>query len=94
MSTTRKHFTYDTIEDEDIHEWMESLPKRGQSKFIRVAIREYLKTEKSKQHRTEQQTHIKQEHSQQSEAHIAPEDKAEEDTFVDLQSNLLSDLGK
>ncbi len=49
MSNTevRKVFFYDKEEDSDIQEWIESLPARSQSEYIRKAIRTMIALEKS-----------------------------------------------
>lgn len=48
MSNTevRKIFIYDKEEDHDIQEWIESLPSRSHSEFIRKAIRTMIALEK------------------------------------------------
>lgn len=40
--TIRKNITYDTVEDKEIHEWLESLPPRTHSLYIRKALKEYI----------------------------------------------------
>src|SRR5699024_6220047 len=44
--TIRKNITYDTVEDKEIHEWLESLPPRTHSLYIRKALKEYITSEK------------------------------------------------
>lgn len=43
MTTHRKLFSYDSLEDADIHEFFQSLPDRQASKYIRIAIRKLMK---------------------------------------------------
>lgn len=47
MSNTevRKIFSYDKEEDHDIQEWIDSLPARSHSEFIRKAIRTMIALE-------------------------------------------------
>ena len=49
MSNTevRKIFIYDKEEDHDIQEWIESLPSRSHSEFIRKAIRTMIALKKN-----------------------------------------------
>jgi len=44
--TIRKNITYDTVDDKEIHEWLESLPPRTHSLYIRKALKEYITNEK------------------------------------------------
>lgn len=39
MATIRRNWTYDDVEDADVHEFLESLPQRQVSKYIRIALR-------------------------------------------------------
>ena len=41
----RKVFVYNKGKDSDIHSWIESLPQRSHSEFIRKAIRNYINHE-------------------------------------------------
>ena len=41
----RKGFMYNAIEDQDIHEWLNGLPARKHSEYIRKAIRHFMHTE-------------------------------------------------
>lgn len=43
MATIRRIFSYDDLEDKDIHEFLESIPPRQRSKYIRMAIKFYMK---------------------------------------------------
>lgn len=47
MSRERVTFYYDSIDDSDIHKWIEELPQRGKSTFIKKAIREYIQKDES-----------------------------------------------
>lgn len=51
MSNTevRKVFFYDKEEDSDIQEWIDNLPSRSHSEFIRKAIRTMIEIEKNNQ---------------------------------------------
>ncbi|WP_339216670.1 hypothetical protein [Ornithinibacillus sp. FSL M8-0202] len=42
MTTLRQLFSYDDMEDADIHKFLSSLPERQKSKYIRMAIRHYM----------------------------------------------------
>src|SRR5699024_4360069 len=44
-SDVRKVFVYNKEKDSDIHSWIESLPQRSHSDFIRKAIRNYIASE-------------------------------------------------
>jgi len=41
-NTEKIQITYDDLEDRDIHLWFESLPQRGQSDYIKRAIRAFI----------------------------------------------------
>lgn len=41
-NTKRISYTYDDIEDKDIQVWLDEVPQRSQSDFVRKAIRFYL----------------------------------------------------
>lgn len=41
----RKGFIYNTCEDQDIHDWLNNLPARKHSEYIRKAIRHFMHTE-------------------------------------------------
>lgn len=42
MAYTRQIFSYDSLEDKDIHDWIGKLPENQKSKYIRIALRTYL----------------------------------------------------
>ncbi len=107
MATIRKIFTYDDLEDKDIHDWLESLPQRQQSKYIRIALRTYLGYLREQENSNEPaviakrqsatQTHnsIKQENDQEpNKSKQVNEDKNDEDEYVSLDPSFIDDLGK
>ena len=103
MATVRKIFTYDKLEDKDIHDWLESLPQRQQSKYIRMGLRTYLNYLRDQENSTEPlkigkrksaiQTYKnpKEESSKEEQLKV---DKNGEDDYINLDQNFLDDLGK
>ncbi|UOR14093.1 hypothetical protein [Halobacillus amylolyticus] len=92
MSTTeRKLFSYDLEEDADIHKFLNQLPKRQQSKYIRMALR--LLKEKFDQGDIAQSRAISPDttrHITNEEATVSSEDN---DDFEDMSDDMLN-LGK
>lgn len=93
MSTTeRKLFSYDREEDADIHELLNQLPKRQQSKYIRMALRllkEQLNGGDISQTRTVSHD-MKQKKADES---ASGNKNNEDDDFEDVSSDILN-LGK
>jgi len=145
MTTIRKIISYDDIEDKDIKDWLNSLPVRQQSKYIRVAIRHYISNLADQDEQrgnsshliegiteqkeylshlietiTEQKEYLahiiekeqnsthnysrsipkkstKRKHSTQTQTeqhHDYKEEETKDDSYVDLDENVLDDLGK
>lgn len=91
MATKRQILSYDDEEDADIHQFLMSLPERGKSKHIRMAIRLYM------QERQKEDTgKLKNENSEPT-IQNTPQKPVESNTanqeFIDLDSRLF-DLGK
>lgn len=43
MATIRKNWSYDDEEDADVHQFLQNLPQRHVSKYIRIALRMLMK---------------------------------------------------
>lgn len=93
MSTTeRKLFSYDREEDADIYEFFNQLPKRQQSKYIRMAIRllkEQLDDKTSSPTKTVSHPDTTKKHDDQA----SSPNTSDGDDFKDISSDIL-DLGK
>lgn len=92
MATIRKIISYDDLEDKDIKDWIDSLPPREQSKYIRLAIRTYLNYLKDQE---EDNSFLR---TAERKAPVKPQvnQKKTESTgdFVDINNDFLDDLGK
>jgi len=92
MSTTeRKLFSYDREEDADIHEFLNQLPKRQHSKYIRIALRllkEQLETGEAAQSRSVSLNTT----SKSIQKHTSNK-YGEDDDFEDLSEDILN-MGK
>lgn len=97
-NTERISFTYDDLEDRDIHLWFEGLPQRGQSDYIKRAIRVFISSNdqapKSRTILPSKDTNINNDvdpivSSDTEKKHI----ESQED-YVDLNNDFLDNIGK
>ncbi|WP_404456833.1 hypothetical protein LG329_19560 (plasmid) [Virgibacillus necropolis] len=92
MSTTeRKLFSYDREEDADIHKFLNKLPPRQQSKYIRIALR--LLKEQLETGNIEQSRNLSHDVSQQKRENINTTTYNEDDDYEDISGDTL-DMGK
>lgn len=89
MATIRRNWTYDDVEDADVHEFMQSLPPRQVSKYIRIALRMLMENIDEDGNITSPTPRIKQ--VKTAKKIQTPEKK--DDTFVDIDDDILN-LGK
>lgn len=89
MSSKRKLFTYDSIEDADIDQFFESLPQRQASKYIRMGLRLIIKELENKELESTSRT-LKKEIQPNKEK---SNNEIEKDDFIDPQDDILN-LGK
>lgn len=84
----RRNFSYDKLEDMDIHNFLQSLPQRQISKHIRIALRLYMSqlNEGSINYGG-----IRQEQVKEDEVEESTIKSKEKDDYVDLNVN---ELGK
>ena len=100
MATIRKIFTYDNLEDKDIHDWLESLPQRQQSKYIRMGLRTYLNYLREQENSNEPIAIAKRESSVQTykkselDDEQSKEDENGKDEYVNLDQKIIDNLGK
>lgn len=99
-NTERISFTYDDLEDRDIHLWFEGLPQRGQSDYIKKAIRTFLAgNNKVPKARTTPPV-VADKNTKHVDENIKPtkhnvEEKEEQsDDYVDLNNDFLDNIGK
>lgn len=99
-NTERIHFTYDDLEDRDIHLWFQNLPQRGQSDYIKKAIRTFLAGDSKVPKARTTPLVVADENTKHVDENIKPtkhnvEEKEEQsDDYVDLNNDFLDNIGK
>lgn len=90
MTTIRRNWTYDDVEDADIHEFLESLPPRQASKYIRIALRMLMQNMDEDGKIINSTPPINKKRTVATKNHVVEDN---EDKFIDIDNDILN-LGK
>ena len=94
MATIRRIFSYDSLEDKDIHEFLERIPPRQRSKHIRMAIKLYMKHLSSDMEIFNTQNERTETERESDLVDLERTETERESNLVDLDEDFLDNLGK